>query len=342
MPAHKSTRAHTPEGAAPAAAHPPAAHPRAIAGISGGRTSAMMAYLLDPSTVLSFQNTGREAAGTYDFIAALEQDLGRPIVRLEFRAPPRGEPPRAATFEIVDHAHLARRGEPFRDMLEMLRAFRETKGAGPIAPWARQRLCTAYLKVKTQRRYCESLGWADGLNRHLEYTEYVGLRADEPDRVARMRARNDALDTDERAPLDERGITKADVLAFWSRKPFDLGVPEHMGNCTGCFLKDERDLASALLAEETDAAWWIAIEHEFAPMRRGGRPSYAQVLAEAPARMAIRQALEAGAEPEAGALSPQRVRLIVRQERAARASFSCECDAAKAEDFDSLVEDEAA
>lgn len=304
---------------------------KAIAGISGGRTSAMMAYGLD--AILCFQNTGREAGKTYEFIERLEQDLGREIVRLEFRAPPRGEPPVKATFEIVEHRHLSRRGEPFKDLLECIRTYRaEHKGLGPVAPWARSRICTAYLKIRTQRKFCLSLGWGHQRN----YTEYVGLRFDEPERVARMRERNDKLDTDERAPLHEAGVVKDDVLHFWASKPFDLEVPEHMGNCTGCFLKDERDLATALLEEETDAAWWIGIEDEYAPMRRG-RSSYRQVLAEAPERMKIREALSRR-EPYTVDLPRRRVRLIVAQELAARSLFSCECDAAKADDFDVQLE----
>jgi len=304
----------------------------AIAGVSGGRTSAMMAYGL-PESVLCFQNTGREARKTYDFIARLEQDLGRPIVRLEFRAPARGEPPVQATFEIVEHEHLSRRGEPFIDLLECIRTYRaEHKSLGPVAPWARSRICTAYLKIRTQRKFCASLGWGH----QRDYTEYTGLRFDEPERVAKMRERNDRLDTDERAPLYEAGVTKDDVLRFWATKPFDLEVPEHMGNCTGCFLKDERDLATALMEEETDAPWWIDIEEKYAPMRRG-RPSYRQVLAEAPERLKIREAIARG-EAYTVDLPKRRVRLIVAQELAARAPFSCECDAAKADDFDVQLE----
>ena len=302
----------------------------AIAGISGGRTSAMMAYLLDPSVVLSFQNTGKEHPATLLFLERLEQDLGRPIVRLEYRAPARGEPPRMSTFEVVEHRHLSRHGEPFMDMLECVRTYRaKHKGLGPVAPWPRSRICTAYLKVRTQRKYCASLGWG-AMPR--EYTEFVGLRADEPARVAKMRGRNDALDTLERAPLDEVGIEKDDVLAFWSRKSFNLEIPEHLGNCTACFLKDERDLASALLDPETDAQWWIDIEEKYAPMRRK-RSSYRQVLEEAPERMKIREALARG-EAYTVDLPARRVKLIVAQELAARTPFSCECDAAKAEDFE--------
>lgn len=156
-----------------------------------------------------------------------------------------------------------------------------------------------------------------------------------------MRERNDRLDTDECALLADMGIVKDGVLRFWSDMPFDLDLPEHMGNCTGCFLKDERDLATALLEEETDSEWWIRIEDEYAPMRRG-RSSYRQVLDEAPERMRIRKALAQGVDVNPGSfettLPARRVRLIVAQERAARTQFSCECDAAKADDFDEQTE----
>lgn len=313
----------------------------AIAGVSGGRTSAEMAVRLrGKGVVFSFQNTSFEAAGTYDFIDRLEQFLEEPLVRLEFRAPPRGEPPINATFEVVEHRHLQRRGEVFFDMLEMCRTYRaKVKGEGPTAPWARSRICTAYMKIRTQRKYCTALGWGD----ETEYAEYVGLRADEPDRVARMRGRNQTRGTDERAPLSDEGVTKADVLAAWRARPFDLGVEEHMGNCTACFLKDEADLATALIDPETDADGWISIEENYAPMRRG-RPSYRQVLEEAPERMKIREALARRESPTPSrTLLPRRFKLIVIQERKRREAgpsrISCECDAAKGDvdEFDAQL-----
>lgn len=191
--------------------------PRAIAGISGGRTSGRMAYMVD--AVLCFQNTGEEHEKTLDFLRRIEDDIGRPIYRLEWRSPTRGDPPRMASFEIVDHENLQRRGEPFRDMLECLKAYRRKhKGRGPIAPWVKSRICTAYLKVRTQRRFCEWLGWSSP----KEYTEYVGFRADEPSRVAKMRGRNAERHTDERAPMFDLGMTRDDVLKcfrchVWSR-----------------------------------------------------------------------------------------------------------------------------
>jgi hypothetical protein len=310
----------------------------AVAGISGGRTSAKMSYDLLGRALFNFQNVGCENAKTYDFIDRLEQDLQQAIYRLEFRAPPRGERPINATFEVVEHAKLWRkgiRGGPFADMLECLKTFRaKHKGLGPVAPWARSRICTAYLKIRTQRKWCASLGWGH----QREYTEYVGLRADEPARLAKMRERNDQLDTDERAPLADAGITKRDVLSFWAAKPFDLGIPEYLGNCEYCFLKDESDLATAMIdpGNTTSAEDWLWLEETYGPMRRG-RSSYAQVFAEAPDRMEIRTALAEG-RPFAVSLDKKRVKLIVAQEiertKNGATSFSCECDAAKADDFD--------
>ena len=151
-----------------------------------------------------------------------------------------------------------------------------------------------------------------------------------------MRKRNNDLDTDERAPLAEAGITKADVLRRWSAMPFDLDLAEHDGNCKKCFLKDERDIATSMIEDVDlgeDAEWWISVERDYAPMRRG-RPSYAQIRDEAPYRMMIRKAIAEGLPIPKVPLLPRRVHLIVKQEQAPRSSFSCECDAAKAEDDD--------
>ena len=281
----------------------------------------MMAFMIDPSVILSFQNTGEEHEKTLEFLCRMEDDLQRPIHRLEWRAPPRGEPPRNATFEEVSHACLARHGEPFRDVLACLAAFRaKAKGKGPIAPWPRQRLCTAYLKIKTQRAYMRSLGFA-------EWTAYVGLRADEPQRVHDLLRRNEREISHE-VPLYEQNITKADVMRFWSQKPYDLDLPEHLGNCKACFMKDERDLATALLDPATDPSFYLGIERDFGPMRRK-RSSYAQVLEEAPQRMKIRQALAEGAEPPQGALPATRFKLIVAQEKVPAAAWSCACEGAE-------------
>lgn len=307
----------------------------AVAGVSGGRTSALMALRYVPKeTILCFQNTGCEHSKTYDFLKQLEDDLGRPLIRLEWRSPPRGEAPRFGSFEVVSHDCLARRGQPFRDFLTCLATFRKKqKNKPPVAPWARQRICTAYLKIKTQRAYALSLGWED-------WTSFVGLRYDEPERIALMKKRCDERDVDERAPLHEEKITKTDVLRYWASKKYDLDIPEHLGNCVGCFLKDEADLARALVDGEGNADWWIAIEEDFAPMRRG-RASYRQVHDEAPARLRIAKALREGRNPKQELPERRHLAILKQEERRAREgvlSFSCSCESASQFTDDFLLE----
>jgi hypothetical protein len=65
---------------------PPSDRP-SMAGISGGATSGMMAALLSVDTLMSFQNTGKEHAKTYEFLEALADAIGREIVWLEYRPP---------------------------------------------------------------------------------------------------------------------------------------------------------------------------------------------------------------------------------------------------------------
>lgn len=294
-------------------------HPR-IAGISGGRTSAVMAALLDDRAVLTFENTGREGEGTYTFLERLADALGREIVWLEYRPPPLGDRPCNATFEIVTPKTADRTGKPFRELLAALASFRALLGKGPIAPWARSRLCTAYLKEKTQRKYIDALGWK-------KWDTCLGLRADEPDRVGRLRS---TKAENKIAPLAMVGMTKVDVNEFWRRQSFDLELSDYQGNCTACFLKDQTDLSRALREPGTDPEWWIEMEKTYPQF--GGRrfPSYKTLFNETPHRLAIESALKTGTAPVNTGLDPHRFKLVVIQERKRLAgevpTFSCACE----------------
>ncbi len=301
----------------------------AFSGISGGRTSGMMAALHDDSVTLTFQNTGVEHPKTYDFLAALEKALGRPIVWLEFRPPAeRGAPPREFSFAVVDYATASRDGTPFRLMLEAIAEYRRVaKGLGPVSPWARSRICTAYLKHRVQEKYIRSLG-------HEEWDSFVGLRRDEPHRVVAMRARATST-VSFRMPLDESGINKENVLAFWRNQSFDLEIRENQGNCTGCFLKDQSDLARVLQEEETSAAFWEALGDTFPDFGGQRFPGYRQLRAEGPVRERIQEAFAENRPPlNDGSLTDERFRLVVLQERRRRQgelpAFSCSCEGAEA------------
>ena len=296
-----------------------------VAGISGGETSGLMDALLDEHALRAFQNTGEESNRTYDFIDELAAATGHPITWLEYRSPPYvGAPPCEATFAIVDSKTADRSGGPFDAFMHDLNAYRAAKGVGPIAPWHGLRICTAYMKGKTQDRWVKSLG----LRKRCEFS---GLRADEPDRVLRWESRT-TRNVDRQAPLSRAGVAKADVKEFWSWQPFRLGIEEFEGNCGACFEKDESDQARALYYMSHEAAHRWILRQKIWPGFGGNRHvGYERLLNEAPARLEIEQALRAGDAPQnTHGLDDRRHRLVVIQERkrlkGQLAPFSCSCE----------------
>lgn len=117
----------------------------------------------------------------------------------------------------------------------------------------------------------------------VEYLSCVGLRADEPHRVAKVRLRNSsgpelAGYQGELAymPLFGMGVTRKDVEDFWKKQSWNLELDSKDGlsNCTYCFLKGLRVLQSAHAAlgagvdEELkntpcDLNWWVNLERKY-------------------------------------------------------------------------------
>ncbi len=213
-----------------------------IINVSGGRTSALMLrrYLdanggaLPAGAVAVFCNTGDEHPKTYDFVRALTDRWGVPIVWLERD----GKAPPGRRFRVVDHTTASRKAEPFRELIRERRYL-----PNPVT-----RFCTVGLKIEPSHDYMRSLG-------HEHWTSAVGLRADEAARVARHRERNEFDDEVTSAyPLYAAGITKAHVARFWKTQPFDLGLEWWESNCQMCFQKG----ASILERTERDAPGSLA------------------------------------------------------------------------------------
>lgn len=299
----------------------------AFAGISGGRTSGLMAALLDSNVQLLFENTGREKEETYIFVEELSQSLGRRITWLEYRKPPnKGDAPKYAGVAVVDFATANRKGQPFIDFMETLAEYRAlVKNQPPVAPWARSRICTAQMKHKTAERWIAAQGVST-------YTMFVGLRADEKGRVDDLMK----AETSKRSflcPLYDAGISETDVRRFWSQQSFDLQLESFEGNCDGCFLKDQADL-SRMLGRMQDPEFWFRMEEAYKWF--GGRDfvGYRRLHDEYTMRMNIEKLLRAGVEPQPellpASVTPKRFLNVIRQERkrieAGPGSISCNCE----------------
>lgn len=238
--------------------------------ISGGRTSAYGLYRLlmasgglPDNVALVFADTGEELPATYAFLNAIEGAWGVQIVRV---ARPAGQPKTAyAQYAAGVGKSLDALG-PTDFLLEDYRAGCERRGVEFSLFGGRARWCSNNLKQRETERWCLANGWNSWLN-------VVGIRADEPPRVAKMRGKHVArpvypaggetwmlgpppvgipqdewcpsigrVDYDYDVPLADAGITSAEVLAFWRSQSFDLQIPSKCGNCHGCVLKSNHAL----------------------------------------------------------------------------------------------------
>lgn len=207
---------------------------------SGGRTSAYMLHkILETNgqipdrAVVTFQNTGREMPQTLDFVQEVASRWRVNVVWLEYRT----ETP---FFEHVNHNSAARKGEPLAALIKK-RSF---------LPNQNSRFCTTELKVRTAKRYLRSLGWD-------HWTNCVGIRADESHRSTNPPKDRWTI----WRPLVDAGISKRDVAAFWRAQKFDLRLPNvkgncWLGNCDGCFLKSEANVAAFTRDYPERGAWW--------------------------------------------------------------------------------------
>jgi 3'-phosphoadenosine 5'-phosphosulfate sulfotransferase (PAPS reductase)/FAD synthetase len=122
----------------------------------------------------------------------------------------------------------------------------------PYLPNPVARICTINLKIRVINHYCKSIGW-----KHNENMDWVGIRADEPRRAAKIPIH--------RTPLVAANITAQDVGEFWVNNDFDLGLSNFKGktmhgNCDLCFLKPAHQIQSLIQEKPSRADWWIKME----------------------------------------------------------------------------------
>lgn len=241
---------------------------------SGGRTSAYMLWRvlqsnsgLPNDSIVCFANTGKEAEPTLQFVARCSQAWAVPIHWLEYRDD-------KVKFEEVNFAAASRDGEPFAALVRQRNYL-----PNPVA-----RFCTVELKILTIERYLLARGWDD-------WTSMVGVRADEPRRVAKMRAdpRGGRGCASRVLPLADAGVTAADVGSFWRAHAFDLELPNMNGktmhgNCDLCFLKPAAQVLSLIQERPARALWWARMESSVSNAKiqngsrfRTDRASYAQM-----------------------------------------------------------------
>lgn len=229
-----------------------------VISFSGGRTSAYMLWKvleahggkLPPEAIVCFANTGKEEEATLKFVHDCSMSWGVPIVWLEYR---KIKP----FYELVTYEIASRNGEPFEQLIDKAK----------YLPNQSQRFCTQELKVKAIHRYLKSIGIK-------EYDTFVGIRADEPRRVAKISQQEDKL-----MPLARTGVSEKDIWDFWDNHSFDLRLPKASGasNCDLCFLKGTAILTSLIQQNPLRTIWWEKQEEKIGARFAKDKPTYKQM-----------------------------------------------------------------
>lgn len=252
----------------------------ALISFSGGRTSGYMLWrclqahggTLPDDVHVTFANTGKEREETLRFVHECATRWNVRIRWLEWRTrrvkdDNGNEIPFDQRFEEVGFNSANRDGAPFAGLI----------AAKGFTPNAVTRFCTSQLKVRVMKHFMMAQGYS-------HWTNVVGLRADEPRRVAKVYGHvdetgellPDLLGVVARGrpvrrkrerwqtvlPLAVAGVSERDVLAFWREQPFDLGLKSYEGNCDGCFLKAWGKLCAIEVEHPGTLDWWAEQERQ--------------------------------------------------------------------------------
>lgn len=208
--------------------------PRLLICNSGGRTSAHMTNRVlqeksdEYEITVAFANTGFEHPATLDFVHECDVQLGFNTVWLE--AVTHEKKGVRTGWKQVTYETASRHGEPYIEMCQ--------KYGLPNQNYLH---CTRELKEIPIHSYLwEERGWAKG-----EYLTAIGMRIDEPRRIKPKKPDRQTKQNKVYPLAHWWPTTKEDVLDYWDWMPFDLGIPEHCGNCVFCFKKSDAKLIRA-------------------------------------------------------------------------------------------------
>lgn len=231
-----------------------------VISFSGGRTSAYMLWRvlqanngkLPEDAMVIFANTGKEDEETLKFIKACEDNWNVKITWVEYRSEKPG-------FEIVNFETASRKGQPFDQLITKKKYLPNTFA----------RFCTQELKVNLMKKVFPL----------KDFVTFVGIRADEPRRVAKMAANKD----EKYCPLAVAGVTQKDVIDFWKNNSFDLKLTvidgkTPLGNCDLCFLKDLKQKLSIVKRYPEKVIWWSNKEDQIGATFRRDHPQYKDMV----------------------------------------------------------------
>ena len=213
-----------------------------VVSFSGGRTSAYMVWLIeslrkgtDIKVEYVFQDTGAEHPKTYEFIHNVVKEFGIRLTCIKAKIDQTMGV--GVNYEEISIESIGYNLQIWREMMSKYGAPSIT---GPK--------CTEKLKTIPFKKYCDSK-YGKG-----NYELFLGIREDERRRIKSDLSINYLADIS--------NFDKQDVLDFWSKQPFDLEIPEYLGNCVFCIKKSHKKVALAVKEEPKLAIQFIDVVNE--------------------------------------------------------------------------------
>lgn len=220
-----------------------------LVSISGGRTSAMMAFMFKKlysqscDIIYVFANTSREEDETLIFLNKVDKEFDLNIVWVE--ALVHHNERVASTHKIVDFESACRDGSVFEEVIKKYGI-----------PNSKFKHCTRELKTNPIKSYAKSIGFG---SYGKDYETAIGYRYDEQKRISQDRIIKDK----HLYILNDNGIKKSDVAYFWSQQPFDLKLKDYEGNCKLCYKKSKRKLLTQIVEHPEHTNWISDMELKY-------------------------------------------------------------------------------
>ncbi|HHR6503175.1 TPA: phosphoadenosine phosphosulfate reductase family protein [Providencia alcalifaciens] len=208
-----------------------------VVSFSGGRTSAYLVHLMEQRRIKEdldvryiYMDTGAEHPKTYEFIKNVVShwDINLTCLRVVVN-PELGQ---GNSYEVIPTSEIKHDLEPWKAIVKKYGL-----------PYPAGAFCTREMKFNPVTKYCK-----DNFD---EYTTWIGIRVDEQNRLKQKDGINYLADISD--------FEKDDINHWWSKQPFDLNIPEHLGNCVFCIKKSVNKIALAARDEPILAKQFIDV-----------------------------------------------------------------------------------
>lgn len=218
-----------------------------VVSFSGGKTSAFLVYIMEIMRVVYNWNvhyvmmdTGAEHEATYAFVRNIVKYWGIKLTCIRTMVNPTMNV--GVRYKVIGIDELVPDLKPWKAMV-----------AKYGVPSVNTPYCSSRLKQEPHDKLCDDM-FGRG-----NYTTWLGIRADEPNRLSHFSNIIDMFDVEKPmlrpirylAEISQKG--KKQINDWWADQPFNLELAPHMGNCVFCVKKVEPKLIAAAKSEPAHA-----------------------------------------------------------------------------------------